>query len=433
MKGGLNDGESMRCPKCLHEFGKEMEVPVGKSMPAASGGRSGARSSGVIRNLTAKKAGPIGSVGAEASPQVAAKSMQEAKAEMSGMTGSDEMIMPDGTRRVRRRKRRKKDEKNKGLILFLLGWFCVILIVFALFKVGEKEGEDGTVKASAPSAPTVDVDALMRRLLPEVTTQFSRFMSHPTIDGREQYIDRSAELSRAFNEFYTVNSFPEPESNLKRVDENVLSFSGDNIAIETIWESEKGLKWGAVHVFDKSDGWKLDWENFAPYSSEPWSRFRSNLGADEGEFRLLVRKRFSSGEDDHVYLNFYRAPKVFETGNEYKNTQSPEVEVVADSELGRQFLVLWEDYKEGKSPYGSILGQKLDPRNHLRVTVRLAWEKGVGEEEVMVLKEIIGVGWVGKRIQEFHKKVVREVTEEATGKLSESPVDGSKSESEKRP
>ena len=436
VKGAMDGEEDLVCHECGYRF--EREPGDVKKVTAVPVGRSAGRSSSVIRNLTAKKAAPVRPVPKVSAPPVAAKPIEQAKAE--GGLGSDdeEIIMPDGTRRVRRRKRRKKDEKNRGLVLFLLGWFCVIVIILVMFKFGrnEKVPEEEVDQTRLEAADRAARDlAVMRRLLPEISEKFKGergsakdprgFLFQPTLDARKQYIDQLDDLSLAFSRHYENTVFPVPKSTqteVRRIDENVLSFLDDDIAIETIWEDSTGQRWGAVHVFDKAESWKLDWEAFAPYSTESWAKFRGNLGAKEGVFRLLVRKRLSVNEEDSFYVSFYRAPYVFETDNEYKNTQSPEVELETDSDLGRQFLKLWDDYQEGRAPYGSILAKNLDPRGHMRITVRLAWEDDGESGEKMVLKEILGVGWFGKRIQEFHAEELRRATEKATEKLTEPSV-----------
>ena len=55
----------------------------------------------------------------------------------------------------------------------------------------------------------------------------------------------------------------------------------------------------------------------------------------------------------------------------------------------------------------------------MRINARLAWEKDEAGDKKMVLKEILGVGWFGKRIQEFHAEELRKATDEATEKLNE--------------
>jgi len=410
--------EGVICGECLHEFGKPSSSNSGKinQMPR---GRSGKGSGSVMRDLTAKKTISIRAVGVIEAPPVAAKSLEAAKTETDG---DDEMIMSDGTRRVRRRKKREKKERKKGLILFLVGWMCVIGIVFVLFKMGKiGGGGESTDKAPitnlGPLTPT-EIE-ILKQSIPTIKDQFSKFLRYQTLSGREQFIDRSADLSLKFNRFYQTNPFPKPESELARLGANVLNFSDTTVAVESIWGDEKGNRWGAVHIFDKREGWKLDWEAFAPHSTESWSKFRSELGSKDGVFRLLVRRRRTSDQSTKVSLSFYRAPKVFEDANEYRNTESPEVDLLSESDLGKEFLSLWSNHLDGDAAYGSILGKALDPEGYLRITVRLAWEKNERDQSIMVLKEIVGTGWFGQTLQNLHAEALEAATEDAKDKLSE--------------
>jgi hypothetical protein len=71
---------------------------------------------------------------------------------------------------------------------------------------------------------------------------------------------------------------------------------------------------------------------------------------------------------------------------------------------------------------GSILGRALDPnpKNFMRITVRLAWEKNERDESILVLKEIVGPGWFGERILNLRQGAKDAATEEALQKFSES-------------
>ncbi|MDB4653144.1 hypothetical protein OAE39_02585, partial [Akkermansiaceae bacterium] len=151
------------------------------------------------------------------------------------------------------------------------------------------------------------------------------------------------------------------------------------------------------------------------------SRFRDELGSKEGTFRLLARKRRTRNEQKKVSLSFYRPPGVFEKNEEFKNTESPEVDLLTEGDLGQEFLRLWNNHQEGKDPMGSVLGRALDPdpKNFMRVTVRLAWEKDDRDESVLVLKEIVGPGWFGGRIIKLRQSAKDAATEEAIQKLSE--------------
>ena len=420
--------EGIVCGECQHEFGKPETAAAGsqaggKAIKVVPRGATKSKNSNVMRNLTAKKAPPVVSIGAVVTSAINAKSLQEAADEMSGTEGDDEMMMADGSRRIRRRKKRPKKEKNKGLILFLAGWLSVIAIIFTLFKLGQDDEKTTKDEESDLTEDARKVE-VWRRFKDPVRGEFIKFMTHPTNEGREQFIADSANLSLQFGRHYRARPFPKPVYfsgpglPIALVGGNVLAFSEEDYAIETIWQDKDGNKLGAVHIWDR-DAWRIDWENFAPYSTESWSKFRAELGSESGEFRLLVRKRRTADEAEKFYLSFYRPPEFLEKDNEYLDTESPEVEVKTDSDLGREFLKLWTNHLAGKVPYGSNLGKVLDPGNYLRITVELAWEKNEHDESIMVLKDIIGVAWFGGALQQLHRKALKDATNEAESKLSE--------------
>ena len=419
--------EGIVCGKCQHEFGTSVKSATASAKPVqVPRGAIGNRKSSVMRNLTGKKELPVLAVRAVESAAVNVKPIQEVADEAIGTEGDLEIMMPDGSRRVRRRKKRAKKERNKGLILFLVGWLSVIGIIFALFKMGknderiseEEQGGDLTVAAKKKE--------VLRRFLDPVKAEFLNFISHPTNEGREQYIADSANLSLEFARHGRIHPFPKPVffprpmPQMAVIGANVLTFSEGDYAIETIWQDRQGNRFAAVHIWDR-DAWRIDWENFAPYSTEPWSRFRSELGSDKGVFRLLVRKRQTVDQTEKFYLSFYRPPDFLEKNNEYLDTVSPEVEVKTDSDLGREFLKLWENHLSGEAPYyGNSLSKILDPGrdNYLRITVELAWEKNKRDESIMVLKDVIGVSWFGEAIQQFHRKALKEASDRAEENLS---------------
>ena len=418
--------EGIVCGKCQHEFGASVKSATASAKPVqVPKGAIGNRKSSVMRNLTGKKASPVLAVRTVESAAVKAKSIQEVAEEAIGTEGDLEIMMPDGSRRVRRRKKRAKKERNKGLILFLAAWLSVIGIIVALLKMGENEERISEEEQGSDLTVDATKREVLRRYLEPVKAEFLNFISHPTNEGREQYIADSANLSLEFARHGQIHPFPKPvffpkPNPLLLIDRNVLAFSEQDYAIETIWQDREGNRFAAVHIWDQ-DAWRIDWENFAPYSTEPWARFRSELGSDKGVFRLLVRKRRTADEAEKFYLSFYRPPEFLEKNNEYLDTVSPEVEVKTDSDLGREFLKLWENHRSGEAPYyGNYLSKILDPGrdNYLRITVELAWEKNERDESIMVLKDVIGVSWFGEAIQKFHRKALKEASDRAEENLS---------------
>ena len=419
--------EGIVCGKCQHEFGASVKSATASAKPVqVPKGAIGNRKSSVMRNLTGKKAPPVLAVRTVESAAVKAKSIQEVAEEAIGTEGDLEIMMPDGSRRVRRRKKRAKKERNKGLILFLAAWLSVIGIIVALLKMGENEERISEEEQGSDLTVDATKREVLRRYLEPVKAEFLNFISHPTNEGREQYIADSANLSLEFARHGQIHPFPKPVffpkpmPKMAVIGANVLAFSEGDYAIETIWQDREGNRFAAVHIWDQ-DAWRIDWENFAPYSTEPWARFRSELGSDKGVFRLLVRKRRTADEAEKFYLSFYRPPEFLEKNNEYLDTVSPEVEVKTDSDLGREFLKLWENHRSGEAPYyGNYLSKILDPGrdNYLRITVELAWEKNERDESIMVLKDVIGVSWFGEAIQKFHRKALKEASDRAEENLS---------------
>jgi hypothetical protein len=417
--GPVEDG--VTCGECQHEFGKPGDPSDTKAVKAIKvpGGMPKPKESRIVRNLTGKKSAPSRSGLVIERKAVPSKTLDSAIEEAEAADSDEEIIMPDGSVRIRRRKKRPRKEKNKGLVLFLAGWLSVVMIIFALYKLGKDEEklDDDLVEGGKLSEQTMKAEVL-RRFKTQVSTSFISFLNHPTNDGREQFIDNPADLALPFTRHYRLHSFPKPEEKMGVIARNVIKLSEKDFAIETIWGDTEGLegkknhRLGAIHVWD-GEGWKLDWENFAPYSSEPWSRFRSELGSKEGTFRLLVRKRRTSDQSNKFYLSFYRPPGLYEDSDGFRDTESPEVEVATKSDIGEKFLDLWGDFKAEKVPYDSILARFLDPQNFLRLTVVLAWEKNERDESIMVLKDIVGVSWFGESILSHYRSESKATAEDA--------------------
>jgi hypothetical protein len=239
----------------------------------------------------------------------------------------------------------------------------------------------------------------------KIKKNFQGFMKLPE-KMKGQFIDRSADLSLTFSDFYEENSFPPVSGKLTQTGVNVLKLQGNELAVESIWRDSEGYQWGAVHILDRTTSrWKLDWENFAPYSTESWPKFINQLGSKEGVFRLLVRKRTTEDDKKKISLSFYRAPDVKEGDEEFKRTESPEIDLLVGSDLETEFTRLWNNHQKKNDPMGSILGRALDPdpTTYMRITVRLGWKDNKRDKEVLELKEIIGAGWFGERIIKLRK------------------------------
>lgn len=338
---------------------------------------------------------------------IAARSYDEVA--MEGESDVEEILLPDGSRRVKRRKKRPTKEKNKALILFLVGWLSVVVIIFALFKTKKDVSAD-----TGEEKTKIDITLARDRQLignhrDEISNLFRSYIFTTNLDERVQYIERSSEMALNYTRFYRSHSPFQPQPPMAVIGSKVIEISRDPLvmAIEFVWQDAAERRFGTVYLHD-GQGWKLDWEAFAPYSTDAWARFQAKIGGAEGTFRLLVRKRASSNESKRIYLSFYRPPNYAEDDKSFLKTESQEVEVTVESKLGRQFLDLWSDFEEGIRPLGSIL-PLIDPEGVMRITARLAWEEVEGETEMqLVLKEIKEPGWYGETIQGAYRKALED-------------------------
>jgi hypothetical protein len=301
--------EGVTCGECLHVFGSNNGSPKAKSQ--IPGGKKERGSSGVVRDLIGKKSAPILPVGVIDAPKMSVRTLEQARLEQArnesvDSSSDDETIMSDGSRRVRRRKKREKAEKNKGLIIFLGAWVCIVIAVLVIFATG---------KFGAPEISNAPVVEEGRNLMDQqivnasrekIKRDFKAFMKLPEGSGQTQFIDNPAELSLAFRSYYEETAlFPRASGTLTQTGVNVLKLPKDELAVESIWKDSEGHQWGALHLLDKTTSrWKLDWENFAPYSTASWSKFINQLdgSSNEGTFRLLVRKRRTADDKKKDFL-----------------------------------------------------------------------------------------------------------------------------------
>ena len=314
----------------------------------------------------------------------------------------DEIIMADGSRRIRRRKKKLKKEKSKALLIFIFVWMTIIASVFYLFKSGDdfkQDQDEGT--ADEDSIIATRNDLFVGAHFPKINVSFKAFLGQFESGRRLQFIDQSSRLSLQFNRFYRGAVFPTPEGEVGARVRNVIEIkSGPDpvLGLETIWVDGKNRIIETVHVHD-GEAWKLDWEAFAPYSSSPWVLFVSGTERSEGTFRLYARKMKSLDDSKRFFVKFYAAPVFGESNRKASSfdVESPEVEINTGSDIGQKLIEVLENHQNEDFFLGSML-PRFDPEGYLRVTVKLAWESNEKDEPVLVLKELISPSWYGQRI-----------------------------------
>jgi len=321
--------------------------------------------------------------------------------EKDGKGSRDEhTLLPDGSRQVKRRKKRRKEEKHKKIYLFITAWIGGIVGLILLFQIKGDEGEEADASPEAAAMAPWKREFLKKHL-PSVAKNFNGFIGSNAIPAQQQFIDRSAELAAKFTRFNQTHSTPNYLVPMRLINQNIIELQKEPLvlALETVWLDRGGAEAEAVHVWDGKE-WRLDWENFAPFSTVPWTLFRSGVGKDEGDFRLLVRRRIErAGSDKTTFLFYFPKPFAEDSLELIRNTESPEVILHRASALAKELGKLIDNREKGFRPLESILGEN-DPDGMVRVWVNLSWEEDEDGERKMVLNEIKGVSWYGSRIQE---------------------------------
>lgn len=377
-----------------------------KALPVVPKGAGGRRSGGAVqRDLLSVKNEEADGTGSKT--LIERKPVKVFEKEAESREGGNEQVedLPDGGRRIRRRKKRARKDRHKVLLLILLGWLVVIGAVTAVFmKDAPEVAEEDEGEGSAVSE--VRDRAFVKLHGEKAMSRFRDFMGAGAVNSREQYVDRPSEMALPMSRYYRTHPFPLVAGKVIPIATNVIEIRPSPdllLGLETIWRDAEGSTMGALQ-FNRGEGWVLDWEQFAPYSTGLWSAFVADLGQKEGVFRLLARKRRDIEEASReVGINFYRAPLFGEKEDAFLQSQSPRVSVSRRSPLGKEFISRWESFEAGEDiglP-GSFL-PSLDPKGYLRITVRLGWEDAEdSDDRIMVLREILGQSWHGRTVNEI--------------------------------
>ncbi|MDB4509116.1 hypothetical protein N9067_03125 [Akkermansiaceae bacterium] len=392
--------EGLTCGECNFTFGGAAQsAPAGektvirKAAPAKSGG--------VVRDVMKQRSGPAPPADF-VSAALPAKKFTEAAAEDAKGPGSrdEESILSDGTRQVKRRKKRRKEEKHKKLYLFLTACIGVIVGLFLLFQI-----KGDTEKKTAEDPQIVGMEPwkreFYRKHLKSINANFNGYHRSASLPAKQQFIDRSSEMAAKFTRFNQTHTIPSYQGPMRLRTQNILELQEEPLvlAVETLWTDVVGNLLEAVHVWDGKQ-WHLDWECYAPYSNVPWTLFRSGVGKQEGEFRLLMRQRKGSVTSETMtFLLYFPQQAGADTLEEIRKSKSPEIVIERRSELGEKLTALFEDNAKNQRPLGSILGSN-DSDGMIRVGVSLAWERDSEGEKKMVIKDLTGISWYGSRIQE---------------------------------
>jgi hypothetical protein len=172
---------------------------------------------------------------------------------------------------------------------------------------------------------------------------------------------------------------------------NSYSDEGEMPRVEFLLEDKSRRRFEVV-MWKKDLVWKLDWEQHVRYAESSWSQFLANQTiGNPKEFRLYVRRRHvgAGRERTSLELIFYK-PKM--TAGE-RSQESPQVNVTKDSALFAQLDAAFDAKSSKKDEDRTSAMGLLDTAGFLRVKAILDWQQGLGEDPVMVLKDLSATHW----------------------------------------
>jgi len=408
--------EELVCDSCGFALSDKSSAPtptVIPENPLKAGG------SGVVRNVVLEGGSLPTRAGAPA-PPIRAKipDVKKVESENKGSkqrpSNEEEVIREDGTRQIKRRKKRRK-EKNKTLYLFLGSWILVVAVIVAFFhnaKPKDSAPTDVTDADHIAAERALKHDLFLQKHGSEVARVFKRFLAASVEGGKLQFIDQSSRLATKFGRFYEFESEVKVDpATLKMEEVRVVEFAEDKAdpAIEIVWRSEEGERIESLCVWD-GESWKVDWEHFVRYSSEPWALFKLQSGKSSGEFRVYARyKELGKNieDSDSIKIALYGPSRPGVSLERIYDGDEPDVEFPTTSDLGQQYIQIRKEYLEREKnddwKFGSKLGSR-DPGRMIRLTVRLEWGKDAQKQPVVKLKEIIEPSWFGARVQGIYKE-----------------------------
>lgn len=279
------------------------------------------------------------------------------------------------------------------MIKIVCGWllFLVVIVSGARWLWQEDSSNPSAEVGSLLEAPELDQKDLMllEDAYPLYNAAFQGFITAATPEEQNQFVLNAASTASKMARFYSSNPLIKIDPTKISLSDQIVLNLPDNKVIETLWKEEGGRKFDAVFHEENGD-WKLDWEHFAKYSTEPWALFLSGTGTGDGEFRLLARERLASerkGADD-ISLVLY-APRFGNPAD--TGFQSPEILVKRDSTEGKLLTAAFKRLRDKKPIFGSSLPH-YDPDDMIRIRAKI--RRSQTEESTRYeVTEIIACHW----------------------------------------
>lgn len=321
--------------------------------------------------------------------------------------GGDEVISDDGHKKVVRR-RKKRRRPRLAPLFFLSGWASVVIVTaFFINRYAKKQEQfvdtDTQRKEKLEKKRRQEMSEFVEERFTKCQQSLMGFMQSDAT-GRTQFVRNSRDLAAAMNGYYLKNlPYYLPDGSTVSIRWKNLRVGDEErpAAIEALVGFDgAGTEYPdrEVSFIQQEDRWVIDWEAFVRYAETPWSVFRNEAEATEGEFRLYMRlgKGLNRVEAKRKVVVQFFPPG----NNEMMWTLgSDRLDVPLNTENGQriQEIVEWakKEVRAGESKF-----RTRDPDGLYRVRVKLAWEEPEeGRRELRLIKVVAG-NWNGAGFEE---------------------------------
>ena len=306
-------------------------------------------------------------------------------------------LTPESPQPVSHRGRSKSKGPSNGhrnlLLKIIIGWVLVLAAIIFGANLLWREEEPAPIINQAPdpqqSLPSPEDQDALQKALPMCTETLQRYFAAATLEEKSQFVLSPAKTTTKMAHFYSANPIERVAPAELILSEHHILNLADGWAIETLWNIKDSRRIEAVFR-KEGDAWKLDWNEFARYSEQPWALFLAGSGEPEGEFRLLARERLAkerkNEEDISVILYAPRFGDLGDTG-----FQSPEFNVVRTTPEGKLLSEAFRLKRQGQAIYQSALS-RLDPDEMIRVRVRVQRSETDGVRKFIITR-VIACHW----------------------------------------
>jgi hypothetical protein len=293
----------------------------------------------------------------------------------------------------RHRKRQRK--AGAPMILLAVGWSMVMAGIVLVSNRCWKGNESQRTEWSRPveNHLTAEQQEFLREHVPACQFVIGSVLSHATPEEISPFVFNSREAFSDMVRFYGMNPSTQMfEVPLKPQGFSIIQLNGAP-AIEARWQAEDGRLIDAVFR-QEEEGWRLDWHHFARFSQYPWGLFLAGNGPEEAEFRLLARQRLVRtilDQDDRPLSLVLHAPRFGRPDD--PGPPSPVFELDWESEAARILMAGFNQAREGRRPFGSLLPHVESDEEMMRVRV-VVRRIEVEDERLFEIVEVRACHWL---------------------------------------